>query len=93
MRRPEKSVRPVLKSACRADSEEIHSCRTGAGEESDREFPQVLVLISKEGTGKGMVITDIFGEILGEQCFLSESRKDKAQAPAPAPRCLNSLFF
>ena len=35
----------------------------------------VLVLISKEGVGKGMV-TDILGEILGQQCFLSESRKD-----------------
>ena len=35
----------------------------------------VLVLISKEGVGKGMV-TDILGEILGSQCFLSESRKD-----------------
>jgi hypothetical protein len=36
----------------------------------------VLVLISKEGTGKGMVITDVVGEIIGQQCFLSESRKD-----------------
>ena len=36
----------------------------------------VLVLISKEGTGKGMVITDVIGEIIGQQCFLSESRKD-----------------
>ena len=35
----------------------------------------VLVLISKEGVGKGMV-TDLLGKILGPQCFLSESRKD-----------------
>jgi hypothetical protein len=41
----------------------------------------VLVLISKEGVGKGMVLTDIIGEILGEQCFLSESRKDNIFGP------------
>eukprot|EP01043_Picozoa_sp_COSAG02_P014649 COSAG02_NODE_607_length_19608_cov_33.568968_8_plen_70_part_00 len=47
MRWPEKSVRPVLKSACRADSEEIQSRRTGAGEESDREFSEKICAVDK----------------------------------------------
>ena len=35
----------------------------------------VVVLISKEGTGKGLVVNK-FGDILGSQCFVSESIAD-----------------